>query len=489
MPVKESISGMPAARILFWGFAVLSLASFIAGAATGYYFLFGVPAVLLVGYLCVVDIKKVYFLMWGLIPLSTEVQLPGGFGMDFPDEPLMILLSGVFLLYLIRNGRQLDKEFFLHPISLLLFVHLAWITVTAVTSSMFIVSVKFMLAKTWYLLAFYFLPGYLLKTEKDKRDWFWWVFIPLIITVLYVLARHAGFGFSFKDVNRAMSPFYRNHVNYACLLALFFPLAWYARSWYKTWTSRWILLAGGVLLLLVAIQFAYTRAAYVALAIALGAWLIIRMRLMLPALLLALAGAIVGVGYVLQQDRYLEYAPDYQKTVTHYKFDNLLEATAKGQDISTMERVYRWVAGRHMIEDKPLTGFGPGNFYNFYRSYAVSSFETYVSNNPDQSGIHSYYLMTAVEQGIPGLLIFLALCFGVLLYGQKLYHSTKDPFRKGWVMAITLSAIVIDALLLINDMVETDKVGSFFFLFMALLVRMDLENKKMEDDREPVLHQ
>ena len=477
MLAREPISVSAATRWIFWAFAGISLLSFFMGAATNYWFLFGVPAVLLVGYLAVVDFKKVYFLLWALIPLSTEVYLPGGLATDLPDEPFMLLLTGVFFIYLIRHGKELDKRFFVHPISMLLFLHLAWMTVAMITSSMPLVSIKFLLAKTWYVVSFYFMAGLLLKGEKDKKQWLWWVFVPLMLTVTYVVIRHASYGFSFKDVNRAMSPFYRNHVNYACLLALTFPLVWYARKWYRSWSFRWLLLVGGAALLLVAIQFAYTRAAYVALAIALGAYFIIRLRLTLPVLLLTIAGAVGAVTYLVHQEKYLEYAPDFEKTVTHYKFENLLEATAKGEDISTMERVYRWVAGKHMIQDKPLTGFGPGNFYTFYRSYTVSSFETYVSDNPDKSGIHSYYLMTTVEQGLPGLLIFIGLCFGVLLLGQRVYHRTRDPFRKSWVMAITLGAIVIDSLLIINDMVETDKVGSFFFFFMAMLVRMDLEDQ------------
>ena len=36
-------------------------------------------------------------------------------------------------------------------------------------------------------------------------------------------------------------------------------------------------------------------------------------------------------------------------------------------------------------------------------------------------------------------------------------------------MACTLSTVVILAFLLMNDMVETDKVGSFFFFNMAVL--------------------
>ena len=43
------------------------------------------------------------------------------------------------------------------------------------------------------------------------------------------------------------------------------------------------------------------------------------------------------------------------------------------------------------------------------------------------------------------------------------------------MMAI-LCTVVIDAFLIINDLVETDKIGSFFFIMMAILINMDLKN-------------
>ena len=181
---------------------------------------------------------------------------------------------------------------------------------------------------------------------------------------------------------------------------------------------------------------------------------------------------------MVQKNNYLEFAPDFEKTITHTSFDNLVEATYKGEDISTMERFYRWVAGMYMARAEPATGFGPGNFYNFYRSYTVTSFRTYVSDNPEKSGIHSYYLMTLVEQGFPGLLFFILLCFFVLIKGEVIYHQTKDPTRRKNIMTILMSMVAIYALLLINDMIETDKVGTFFFMNMALLVNMDLANKE-----------
>jgi len=42
---------------------------------------------------------------------------------------------------------------------------------------------------------------------------------------------------------------------------------------------------------------------------------------------------------------------------------------------------------------------------------------------------------------------------------------------------VTLCTVVMDAFLLINDMVETDKMGSFFFICMAVLVNQDRQNK------------
>ena len=38
---------------------------------------------------------------------------------------------------------------------------------------------------------------------------------------------------------------------------------------------------------------------------------------------------------------------------------------------------------------------------------------------------------------------------------------------------VALSLVIIDALCLINDMVETDKVGAFFFMGMAILVNLE----------------
>jgi len=458
----------------FWTYGAIIACSILLGIATELYFLAGLPAFFLLIYLTIVDFRKVFFLLIASIPLSTEIVLPNGFGTDLPSEPLIVGLMLVFLIYLAQPGKRLDIRFLLHPITLLLVAHVGWIYLTTFTSSLWVVSLKFALAKTWYVAVFYFMAGWLLTTEKDIRHLFWTFFYPLLFTVLVVFARHGLDGFTFQSIHKVLHPFYRNHVNYAVSLALFAPLMWLALSWMAPHSRKRKIMIGIAAFMLLAVYLSYTRAAYVALLVAAGGYFVVRWRLTRLAIASALIASVITFSFFAYRNTYLLYAPDYDRTIAHQSFDNLIEATYKMEDISTMERLYRWIAGVYMSREYPLVGFGPGNFLNFYKSYTVNSFQTYVSNNPEQSGIHSYYLMTLVDQGIIGLLLFLALSFYTLIRGEQIYHSISDPPRKRIVMMALLCLIVIHTFLIINDLIEVDKVGSFFFIYTALLVNADI---------------
>ncbi len=465
---------------LFMIFGVVILCSIFIGVATDFYFLAALPVVVLIGFVAVVDFKKLFYLAIFTIPFSIEMTLPGGIGTDFPPELLIIGLMLVYLLYFIKNLRNIDSAFYKHPITILVIMHLIWTFVTTIHSYDYLVSIKFLLAKFWYVFVFYFMAGQLIRSSKDFKNLFWIFFFPIFATVFYVMIRHSATGFSFKEINYCVGPFYRNHVMYGCIVALFLPFIWYVKKWYPKWSLKWWFLIGALFIGLVAVQLSYTRAAYVGIAIAIMAVYIIRFRLMKAAVGLAIVLALGVVIHLVTNSNYMNYAPEYKNTVTHNRFDNLLSATAKGEDISTMERVYRWVAGYQMSQKEPLTGFGPGNFYGFYKGYTVTSFETYVSDNPEQSGIHNYYLMLIVEQGFLGAFIFLLLCFYMLIRGETVFHNTTNTKKKYMVMTAILTVIIIDCLLLINDMIETDKIGSFFFICMAIVANVDVENSDLK---------
>lgn len=471
-------------QLLFNVFALMILLCIFVGIGTEMYFVAGAPAALVIAYLAIVDFRRLFFLLLACIPISTEVVLPNGFGTDLPTEPLMIGLMFVYLLYVLRHGAQLSRRFIQHPITLLVLLHLGWILTTTVLSDLLFVSIKFSLAKIWYISVFYFMAGSLLKTEKDVKSFFWIIFIPLLATVIIILIRHAAIGFSFEDVHKVFYPFHRNHVNYAGIIALFFPIMVLATQWYNKKSIHRRLLIFSLILFFIAIYFSFTRAAYVALFIALGYYFVVQLRLTRPLVLASLLGLVLGMGYMIQDNRYLDYAPNFERTITHKNFNNLIEATYQMEDISTMERVYRWVAGGHMIADHPFLGYGPGNFVNFYERYTVTGFQTYVSDNEERSGIHSYYLMTAVEQGLIGLAIFLLLVFYTLIRGEQIYHRIRDVAYKRIALMMLLVLVVINAFQIINDLLETDKIGPFFFMAMAMLVNSDLATQEDEEESD-----
>ena len=468
-------------KTLFIVFATLLMAGCWLSAALDSFFPLAIPAFAVLVYVSIVDFKSIFFLLLACIPLSIEFQFPNGFSTDLPTEPLMIGLTFIYWLYSFKRGVVLSEgiiwqrggKFFQHPITLLLLMHIGWAFITTVNSENFFFSFKYFLAKIWYVVTFYFLAALMLRGEKDYKRFFWCIATPLSIAVLITLFRHSLLNFSFEEVNRVMFPLFRNHVMYGCIVAIFLPFIVLGLSWQKRGSLQWWFLAFMVVMFFAAIQLSFTRAAYVAVIAAAAYFFILKYRLTKLLVSCAIIGIISFVTYLVTDNKYLDYAPKFERTITHTKFDNLLEATTKGEDISTMERVYRWVAGVRMVGDKPYMGFGPNNFFNFYKSYTVSSFKTYVSDNTDGSTVHCYYLLVAIEQGIPGFIIFLALIFCTLLKAEQVYYKSM-PFNKGFLLATLMSFVIILMLNLINDIIETDKIGSFFFMSLAIITNLDI---------------
>lgn len=465
---------------LFYFFGLATLFSVFLSVWIDFVPIVFLPLGLVVVYVALVDYPILYRLLFFLIPFSVELYLPGGLGTDLPSEPFMLIITFIFFLELIQHPKIMHRAFFSHPLSLMVYAHLGWILITAITSQNLMVSFKFLLAKVWYVIPFYFMASIALSRKMAFDEVVKWLLVGLIGAVTYVFIRHAMVGFSFAEVHFIVGPFFRNHVTYGSLICILIPFAWYYwRSRKSSMSSAiWFL---AVLFLIGAMYFSYTRATYIAFLGAVGAYFVIRWKLTRWMILLSIVTTLFIANDLLENNRYLDFAPDYNKTITHTEFESLIDATAKGEDISTMERVYRWVAGMNMIRERFFLGFGSGNFYFFYKPYAESAFKTYVSNNPDKSGIHSYFLMTFVEQGIIGFLIFLAMSILALMVGERAYHLARDRLDKIKVMACVLCLIQILLILIINDLIESDKVGPFFFFSAAVIVLMDLKGRKLGD--------
>lgn len=454
--------------IIFWGFTAISLVSILIATLNYSIFPLFIPVAIIGLYIAILDLKFVYLCLIGILAFSTEVNLPGGIGTDLPGEPIMIFLTGIYFLLLISNPSKHILPIG-NVVTLLILLHVVWIAFTVIPSVNQTVSLKYLLAKIWYVIPFYFSTFIYIKDKRAIKQLFFVIIISVFVACFIVMAKHFSYNFAFDKIETSVQPIFRNHVNYACLLVITLPYFWLFYRWHHKTSFRFLLLFM-VGFILTAIYFSFTRAAIGSVLIGIVAYFIIYFRLTILSFIASSIGVALLLLFMSHNNRFMEYAPQYEKTITHKQFDNLLEATAKGEDISTMERVYRWVAGVQMVAEKPLTGYGPSNFYPYYKEKTLSSFQTYVSHNPEHSGIHCYYLMVAVEQGLIGFLIFIALCFYILYEAEKTFHNIKDPFYKGVIAASYVSVVIILSILIVNDLLEADKVGPFFFLAASLII-------------------
>ncbi len=431
------------------------------------------PIAIIVAIWSIYDFSILYYALFLSLPLCMEFYI-GSFTTDVPTEPIMMAL---LVILLVKNlVSPSEGHYWKHPFMQLLGLQFIWWCIVLLYSTVPFISLKYVLAKLWYIAAFIGVTFLVVKDVKRFKIVFWCLFLPTFFTIVYTLIRHYLQGFTFESSNHVMGPFFRNHVDYACLLSLLFPFLFVARTWYRKGDLLRYFIDFNIILFLVAIWFSYTRTSWLAVFVALGAYFIFKWKMIKPALAVAAVLAVVALSYLFYENRFLRYAPDFKKTIYHSSLSDHLESTSTLNDVSSAERLYRWVAATQMIKARPLTGFGQGGFVANYRDYAVSLFTTYVSRNFEHSTVHNYFLFLLTEQGIPGFLLFLVFIVFIYIRGQKIYIETQDPEEKKIVLAVLVALVVMLFDNMLSDLIEDVKIGPIFYWLIALLVMQDRKN-------------
>ena len=391
----------------------------------------------------------------------------------------MLLASLSFFIYLVYRHKKI-KFYEWHPLIVIIALQIVWTIITVITSTDIVASSKYLLAKGWYLLAFLFLPVSLFKNEKILKRSAVLLLCSMLTAMVIALLRHGQNGWSFEKVNNSVRPFFRNHVNYSALLVFMVPVQIAVLNLFSLKKIRQ-LLVGMLLITIAAIYFSYARGAWIALIAGLLAYWLAKKKLLFFGFLFFFCTVIAGILWLKSNDRFVKLSVDYKSTIFHSDFKEHLIATYQLKDLSNAERLYRWIAGVRMIKDSWKTGFGPSTFYHQYKSYTLPAFKTYVSKNREQSTVHNYFLLVLIEQGVLGCLLFIFLVATLFWYIQKIYHRTNDRFWK-IVMMATASILVMECVVnFLSDVIETDKVGSVFYLCIATIIIADIKTNKSSD--------
>jgi O-antigen ligase len=465
---------------IVFGFLFLIAAYF--GVITGNWLLFFAPFFLVAFVWVCLNPRTLVYILLGSIPWSIEYNFTQSLGSDLPDEPLMLLTSFAILAYVLYR-RKKHTTFTISPLLLLLLLQLTWIVVSVALSTNALVSAKYLLAKTWYIGAFVVAPFIVFQDRKNFLRAVIILTASMMAFMLLTMFRHTIAGLDFATINPSLKPFFRNHVNYSALLVCMIPVLF---AFYRTVDKKSLkrLLGALIFLSIVATYFSYARGAWLALVTGGITYWLIRHKLLVRGYVLAFIVVFAGLIWLIRDNKYLDYAHDYNTTVFHEDFKEHLVATYKMKDVSTAERFYRWIAGVRMVKHEWQTGFGPNTFNTHYKAYAVPAFKTWVSKNEEHSTVHNYFLLTIVEQGIPGLIILLVLIGYMFYTAQKIYTTTNDRFVKTTAATVGSILVMLCTVNFLSDLVETDKLGSIFYLCFAVLLVLERNSKESKESKE-----
>ena len=426
-----------------------------------------VPVALVSSILILYDIRLLIIPAAFSLQLSQEYWL-GSFGLGLPVEPLLFLLLPISLLVIVKKEPWDPTPIAHSPIALILFLHLTWILTTALLSEMPVISLKFFLAKLWYIIpAIVVMAVPVVQDPKTRRMILYAMIGGMTFVVIWFLFRYAELGFALRKVNQALKPWSRNHVDFAVGLCLLLP---YLLLMLKHEKQRRLkkLLAIAFVLWLIALFVSWTRAAWLAIAASMVAIPIIRLRLFISAMIIGLISLGLSIHLLTYKNFYMVFAPDPRYVRAHDDLASHLEATVAFRDVSVAERIYRWLAGIEMWKEHPVAGFGPNTFYHFYDHYTVEAFRTWVSLNPERSDVHNYYLQVLIEQGIPGLAIWLLLMFSSLIIAYRLMFKLQG-FLKDLTIASFFSLLMAYVHIFFSNQIEAISNGPIFWFSIGIV--------------------
>ncbi|MBE7442920.1 MAG: O-antigen ligase family protein [Flavobacteriales bacterium] len=459
------------------------LFSFLFIAANSYliihdfYFFALVPFALALVFMTFFHLDK---LMWFIVfatPLSLnleELEL-GGIGMYLPTEPLMFGVMILFFLKLIYD-KGFDNRIIKHPVTIAIFVYLAWMFITMLTSEMPIVSLKFLVAKLWFIVCFYFIGTQLFLKLNNYRIFFWCYLIPLSGVALYAIIRLATYSFDEKAAHWVMEPFYKDHTSYGAILALFFPIIFifidYSEKFYIKVFSYLVLA-----IILVGTILSYTRAAWVSLVAALVLYFIYKYRIKFKYLLYV--GVVAIVLLMLNWEALMLRLERNNQDSSAKLTEHVQSISNVSSDASNKERINRWNSAFRMFQERPFFGWGPGTYVFQYAPFQSSKDKTIISTNVGNNGnAHSEYIGPLAESGLFGTLSVLFL-FGMVFYkGSNLYHELPKGKIKTVVLCTLLGLFTYVVHGFLNNYLDTDKLSVPFWGFIALIVAIDVYHKK-----------
>jgi len=444
-----------------------------------------VPVMILLLILAFFSLDKLILGVIFFVPLSIPLSMVmKGLPIDMylPTEPILALIMLVFVLRFLR-GQIMDLRVLRHPVSLVVYLYLAWILVTSITSTDPLVSIKYFLSKFWFIVGFYLLPTQMFRKEEKMRTYVWMYIISFSIVIVYTLIRHAAYGLDSQVMaHRVMNPFYKDHTSYGATLAFLLPVM----------TGMFLLIRKGdinnrfLMILLIALfvmatVFSYTRAAWLSIFVGLGVWMLIWLRIRIE--FIAIGGVILlGLFFSFQTQIMMKLEDNRQRSSGDIA-EHVQSMSNVSTDESNLERINRWSCALRMWKDRPVFGFGPGTYQFEYARYQRSYEKTNISTDFGILGTaHSEYLGPLSEMGVMGLVNILLIIATTFITGLRVHFTARKRSVRIFSLAVLIGLITYYVHGVLNNFLDTDKASALFWGYTAMLVSMDVYHRNVEEE-------
>jgi len=450
-----------------------------------FYFFNLLPLVLFVILLAIFDIEKIMYLMIFSTPLAIslkELGMSDGLNLSLPSEPLMIGITLIYILNEFSHGIT-DKKILKHPITIIIFLQLTWMIITAFFSELPIISIKYILSRIWFLTSCYFMCTQLFRNQKNIITHILLYSIALAIVAIITTVKHASFGFDEKTADWIVSPFYNDHTAYGCALAMFIPVVVGIILMKNINLVLKIVCLSLLTIFLIAIIVSYARAGWLSLAVSLAVLATLILKIKFRTLLFTLIG---GILFFLAFQSEVLMMLGRNNTDSDGDFTQNIESmTNISTDVSNVERLNRWNCALQMFQEKPFLGFGPGTYQFLYAPYQKSSMKTVISTNFGEKGnAHSEYLGPLSEQGFMGAIFVFVLVLAVMFLGYRLVYAIKDKSLKILTIVILMGISTYFVHGFLNNFLDTDKASVPFWGFLAMLVCIDVYHKNQIEEEK-----
>lgn len=470
MPQKQQIAWVSGLTALFIGSNAWLIATM------DFYWLLALPAVLGIVYLAFFHLDKLIWLIVFATPLSAGLEeLDFNLGVSLPSEPM---LAGAMLIFIANQlyGSRYDHRILFHPISVVILLSLVWMLMTTMTSELPEVSAKYTIARLWFVTVMYFAVIELFRRDlRNVRTFVWLYTVPLIGIVIYATYRLIQMGMDKEMAHFSMQPFYKDHAVYGACIALFIPLV-AGITFFRKYPSTYRFFAGIVLIvLMMGLVFSYSRAAWVSIAGVVGLYTVMRLKLDLKVLLFGILTTVL-VLFTFYDKMMMEL--ERNKTDSSDDLAEHVESISNvSTDASNLERLNRWNAAREMWKERPLTGWGPGTYSFVYAPFQHSEDLTIISTNQGNLGnAHSEYLGPMSEQGVPGLLLVVALVGIVVYRSLTLYYNMDEGEEKMILAGAFLGLVTYFIHGVLNNYLDSDKASVPFWALMAVVLAIDIDH-------------